>query len=154
MDAFGVKRASGSNTCHRSVSYHIFGAPPQGEPRFSFISSCLNQPPFNQHLSTTIKAVKINEKIMSQTFSNNPNSFNAFNSYFYDEKPEILSWLSPLRPPEQHRCICNQRIDNIGAWLLETREFRAWHDGNGENKTDCASLFCDGSPGVGKSHIM
>jgi len=99
---------------------------------------------------------------MSRDFNHNLNSFNVTRSFnttnihytTHDDETEILEWLSPLEPSLRHRDIATGRMDNIGAWLLETREFRGWHNGNRENKTDCAALFCDGSLGVGKSHIM
>ena len=45
-------------------------------------------------------------------------------------------------------------MDDIGAWLLETQEFRRWHDGGGEDGSNYATLFCHGIPGVGKSYMM
>ena len=96
-----------------------------------------------------------NRKKMSQAFSNNQNSFNVANTFYtlpYDAS-KILAWLSPLEPWVRHRDIGAQRVDSIGTWLLETSEFRSWHNGSkgGSNK---ATVFCHGNPGVGKSHIM
>ena len=94
---------------------------------------------------------------MSQAFSNNQNSINIANTFHYTvpyDESKILTWLSPLEPWVRHRDIGAQRVDSIGAWVLETREFRRWHNGNRENVSDKATLFCYGNPGVGKSHIM
>ena len=118
---------------------------------------------------------------MSQTFSNNDNSFNTigslnnnqncFNEYdncynttnvnttnvnntTVDDRSEILEWLSPLEPRVRHRDIRARRIDNIGAWLLETEEFKRWYSGNREDASYRPTLFCGGDPGAGKSYIM
>ena len=90
---------------------------------------------------------------MSQVFANNSNSFNLstiINSV-PDDGSEIHAWLSPLDPRMRHQDIRSQRMDGVGSWLLETREFRSWNDGGGES--DRAILFCHGNPGVGKSYI-
>ena len=94
---------------------------------------------------------------MSQHFSNNCNSINIANSFNYtapDDEPKILAWLSPLEPWVRHRDMGAERVDGIGAWLLETREFRRWHNANNEDESNHAALFCDGNPGVGKSYIV
>jgi len=98
---------------------------------------------------------------MSGAFSRNENSVVIANSFNYtvadveSKIPEskILAWLSPLEPWVRHRDIGAQRIDSIGAWLLETEEFRRWHNGSREDGFNHATLFCDGNPGVGKSFI-
>ena len=94
---------------------------------------------------------------MSQTFSNNNNSFNIATTFNYttpDDESKILAWLSPLEPWVRHRDIGAERVDDIGAWLLETEEFRRWHSAPGEDESNHVTLFCDGNPGVGKSYIM
>ena len=94
---------------------------------------------------------------MSQAFSNNKNSFNTTNTINYttpDDEPKILGWLSPLEPWVRHRDIRAERVDGIGAWLLETREFRRWHNASRGDESGHTTLFCDGNPGVGKSYIM
>jgi len=96
---------------------------------------------------------------MSQAFSNNNNSFNnanvsnTFNYTSSDERSEILAWLSPLEPRVRHRDIGARRIDSIGAWLLETEEFKCWYNGNREDASYRPTLFCNGNPGAGKSYI-
>ena len=94
---------------------------------------------------------------MAQSFSNNHNSFNiatTFNTTVSDDRSEILAWLSPLEPRVRHRDIGARRVDNIGAWLLETDEFKCWNNGSREDRSYNPTLFCDGNPGVGKSYIM
>ena len=91
---------------------------------------------------------------MSRFFSNNRDSFNTTNNYYTDEKPKILAWLSPLEPWVRHRDIGAQRVDGIGAWLLESKEFRRWHNVGGEDESNQGTIFCEGNPGVGKSYIM
>ena len=91
---------------------------------------------------------------MSQAFSDNNNSFNAFNYITPDDESKILTWLSPLEPWVRHRDIGAERVDGIGAWLLETAEFRRWHNASREDESNHAILFCDGNLGVGKSYIV
>ena len=94
---------------------------------------------------------------MSQPFNNNNNSFNTtyiLNSTPPDNESKILAWLSPLEPRVRHRDIGAERVDGIGAWLLETREFKQWHNASREHGSNHSTLFCDGNPGVGKSYIM
>ena len=94
---------------------------------------------------------------MSQAFSNNDNCTiiaNSFNSTAPDDRSEILAWLSPLEPRVRHRDIGTQRVDSIGAWLLETEEFKRWDNGSGKDGSYHQTLFCDGNPGVGKSYIV
>ena len=99
---------------------------------------------------------------MSQDSCYNRDSFNTTNSFnrttnnYYapDDKSKILAWLSPLVPWVRHRDIGAERVDGIGAWLLETEEFRHWHNDGGEDESDHATIFCEGNPGVGKSYIM
>jgi len=91
---------------------------------------------------------------MSQAFNNNYNSFNTFNYTAPADRSEILAWLSPLEPRVRHRDIGARRVDSIGAWLLETEEFKRWHNGNREDRSYHPTLFCDGNPGVGKSYMM
>ena len=96
---------------------------------------------------------------MSQAFTHNTNSFNVSNSgnvilfTAADDESKILAWLSPLEPQVRHQDICDQRLDSIGSWLLETREFRSWYNGDENGQADHAALFCYGNPGVGKSYI-
>jgi len=99
---------------------------------------------------------------MSRAFTDNTDSFNITNSYnnvtrvtliVADDEPKILAWLSPLEPQVRHHDICEQRVDSIGNWLLETKEFRGWYNGSENGGSNHAALFCYGEPGVGKSYI-
>jgi len=93
---------------------------------------------------------------MSRAFTDNVNSFNGSNNVFFiatDDEPKILAWLSPLEPQVRHQDICEQRVDGAGDWLLKTKEFKGWCDGNENGGSDYMSLFCYGEPGVGKSYI-
>ena len=93
---------------------------------------------------------------MSRAFSDNINSFNVSNNIILttaDDESKILDWLSPLEPRVRHQDICEQRVDSIGDWLLETKEFRSWYNGSENDGLDHAALFCYGDPGVGKSYI-
>jgi len=100
---------------------------------------------------------------MSQSFSNNYNSFNSFNPTYItttytnptvaDDRPNILAWLSPLDPKLRHQDIRDSRIESVGEWVLQTEEFRAWSSVSESGKSDNAILFCYGNPGVGKTYI-
>jgi len=85
---------------------------------------------------------------------NNTNSYSVQNNCtIADDRAPLLTWLSPLEPRLRHRDIQERRIDNVGEWLLQTEEFRSWHDWSGEGEGDKAVLFCYGDPGVGKTFI-
>jgi len=100
---------------------------------------------------------------MSQSFSNNTNSFNTVvnvsntiitnNLTFADDRHNLLCWISPLDPKLKHQDIQARRVENIGEWLLQTEEFRSWEAGSGRSESDNAVLFCHGDPGVGKTYI-
>ena len=95
----------------------------------------------------------------NNAFSNNTNSFNNIpvynvqNNYVADDRSELLTWLSPFEPRLRHQDIQERRVANVGEWLLQTKEFRSWHDWSGESEGDKAVLFCYGGPGVGKTFI-
>ena len=99
-----------------------------------------------------------------------PNSFNNFdpipdsvewNAYdtavdevdASDERSEILAWLSPLEPGARHRALQTDRVPNVGDWLLQTEVFQSWSDVTRQDKSDDATMFCYGDPGVGKTYI-
>jgi len=87
-------------------------------------------------------------------FSKNSNSFNVQNNYgVVDERSQLLAWLSPLEPRLRHQDIRERRVGNVGGWLMETEEFRSWHDRRGEGESGKEVLFCYGAPGVGKTFI-
>jgi len=93
---------------------------------------------------------------MSRAFTENINSFNVSNTIFLtpaDDESKILAWLSPLEAHVRHQDICDQRVDGIGNWLLETKEFRSWYNGSENRGSDHTALFCYGDPGVGKSYM-
>ena len=91
---------------------------------------------------------------MSQSLSNNTNSFNTVNNFkFTDDRSNILAWLSPLDPKSRHQGIQERRVEGIGRWLLQTEEFRSWNAGSGGGESGEAVLFCYGDPGVGKTYI-
>jgi len=86
-------------------------------------------------------------------FSNNTNSVNIQNiNVVADDRSPLLNWLSPLEPKLRHRDIQERRVDNVGEWLLQTKEFKSWHNLS-EGEGDKVVLFCYGGPGVGKTFI-
>ena len=88
---------------------------------------------------------------MSQSFSNNINSFNNFT--VADDRSSLLAWLSPLNPKLRHQDIRNRRVEDVGEWVFQTEEFKSWYAGSGGSESDKAVLFCYGDPGVGKTFI-
>ena len=51
----------------------------------------------------------------------------------------------------KHQDVRTDRLDGVGNWLLETKEFREWR--SKEGGADKAVLFCYGDPGVGKTYL-
>jgi len=77
-------------------------------------------------------------------------SFNSHTTiYKSDEHAKIMRWLSPLEPSNRHQSVRTSRFAGVGDWLLESREFREWREG----EADKAVLFCSGNPGVGKTYL-
>lgn len=70
-----------------------------------------------------------------------------------DDRSNILTWLSPLDPKLRHQDIQDRRVEDVGEWLLQTKEYRNWQAGDREGESDNAVLFCYGDPGVGKTYI-
>jgi len=90
----------------------------------------------------------------STSFSNRSNTPNAWNSdTVSDDRPQLLTWLSPLDPGLRHRHIQENRVSDVGEWLMGTEEFTKWYGlgrgGHGESTV----LFCYGDLGVGKTFI-
>jgi len=81
------------------------------------------------------------------------NSFNMDNSYVADDRSQILAWLSPSGTGSRGRDIRERRAENVGEWLLKTKEFRSWRDWSGEGEDGKGVLFCYGGPGVGKTFM-
>ena len=98
---------------------------------------------------------------MSYYTSGNINCFNTDNSVnnvwnnytVADEKSEIMAWLSPLEPKRRHQDIRTRRVDGVGDWLLNTKEYRNWFGGTRGAKPSSPALLCYGGPGVGKTYI-
>ena len=59
--------------------------------------------------------------------------------------------LSSLEPESRYQEMCASRFDGVGAWILGTREWNEWKEGEGG--TNKAILFCPGNPGVGNPHM-
>jgi len=85
---------------------------------------------------------------------NNNNSFNNifnFNPELGDKGQQTLRWLSPLEPQQRHQSVRTDRLDGMGNCVLETSEFRKWHEAEGGGVEPV--LFCSGNPGVGKTYV-
>jgi len=51
------------------------------------------------------------------------NCYNVQNNYVVpDDRYPLLTWLSPLEPRLRQQDIQEQRVNNVGEWLLETEE--------------------------------
>jgi len=70
-----------------------------------------------------------------------------------DDRPQLLTWLSPLDPGLRHWEIQERRVSDVEEWLMETKEFRRWCELDRESDGESAVLFCYGDPGVGKTFI-
>jgi len=94
-----------------------------------------------------------------QQATGNINSFNNNNSFnniinlteIDDKGRQVLQWLSPLEPQQRHQGVRTDRLDSVGNWVLETREFRKWR--GAEDGCVEQVLFCYGNPGVGKTYV-
>ena len=88
---------------------------------------------------------------------NTTNSYNTNVSNYTvaDDRSPLLAWLSALEPSLRHRDVRERRVENVGEWLMQTKEFGIWSGmgGEGEDGGDNAVLFCYGDPGVGKTFI-
>ncbi|KAK0432017.1 hypothetical protein EV421DRAFT_1851153 [Armillaria borealis] len=65
----------------------------------------------------------------------------------YDKAEEVARWLTPLDYIAVQQDKLKRRVGNTGEWFLESPEFKSWKDGSTESRT----LWCPGSPGVGKT---
>ena len=127
-----------------------------GKPRFSYAhSNSRGRPTPTSIISSRNILSSSKDQNMSQSFSNNYNSFNTtyISPTVADDRPNILAWLSPLDHKLRHQDIRDRRVDNVGEWLLHTEEFRGWCTGSEGGESDKAVLFCYGNPGVGKTYI-
>ena len=79
------------------------------------------------------------------------NSHNTTVNKADDEDNHIKQWLSPLKPQYRHQSVQTNRVNGVGSWFLEMKEFQEWSGGQGAPAQ--AVLFCYGHPGVGKTHI-
>jgi len=109
---------------------------------------------YNNNSFTTTCSLNHNTASCNQNCYNITNSNNVSNNIsVIDDRPEILAWLSPLEPYRRHHDIQTRRVGGVGNWLLRTEEFRSWQRGDGDGKSQGATIFCPGNPGVGKTYI-
>jgi len=93
-------------------------------------------------------------RLIGQSNSNAGNTTNSHNTTINlkvdHEGLQILQLLSPLEPQQRHQSVRTHRVDSVGTWVLETREFGQWcaaEDSVGQ------VFFCYGNPGVGKTYV-
>jgi len=113
-----------------------------------------------QQLQLFNRASNKQPKMSQYSIQDSKNSFNTTNilnvqNYLapVDDRPQLLTWLSPLDPNLRHCGIQERRVSNVGEWLIQTKEFRRWCGLTSEGEGDKAVLFCYGDPGVGKTFI-
>ena len=78
---------------------------------------------------------------------------NGYGTAVTGDRLEILTWLSPLEPHLRHHNIQTNRVKGAGDWFLRTEEFRSWRNGDGQDESQKAIIFCSGNLGVGKTYI-
>jgi len=81
--------------------------------------------------------------------SYNTGSIN-YNISVFDDKWQVLVWISPLASRERHKAVRDARVDGVGDWLLRTEIFSAWH--TLEDRVVKPVLFCYGDPSVGNTN--
>ena len=140
------------------------------DSRFSFTYPAFLPLPRISSISHSQKRLLFNKvgnkrsKMSHSTFHNSTNCQNTTNSYnttnnvwnsctVADDLSSLQTWLSPLDPGLRHWGIQERRVNDVGDWLMETKEFRRWCRLDGEGEGDKAVLFCYGNPGVGKTFI-
>ncbi|SJL06971.1 uncharacterized protein ARMOST_10313 [Armillaria ostoyae] len=64
-----------------------------------------------------------------------------------DKAEKVARWLTPSDYVAVQQGKLKERVGNTGEWFLESPGFMSWKDGSTESRT----LWCPGSPGVGKS---
>jgi len=112
------------------------------------------------------RAINKRLKMSQYTINESNNCLNTTNSYnttttnnvwnsctVAEDLSPLLTWLSPLDPGLRHSDIQERRVNDVGEWLLGTKEFRGWSGLSEEGRGDEAVLFCYGNPGVGKTFI-
>jgi len=93
----------------------------------------------------------------------NTNCLNTMNSYntsnvwnnctVAEDLSPLLTWLSPLDPGLRHSDIQERRVNNVGEWLMGTKEFSRWSGLSEGGKGDEVVLFYYRNPSVGKTFI-
>ncbi|KAJ5637543.1 hypothetical protein N7490_007422 [Penicillium lividum] len=63
----------------------------------------------------------------------------------YRERIRILGWLTSMDHMSRHAKLISERQEGTGKWLIDSTAYRDWVN------TATKTLFCAGSPGVGKS---
>ena len=94
--------------------------------------------------------ITINQNVGNVTDSYK-NVWNNCEISVWDEKRQILDWLSPMAPRERHQAVRERRVEGVGNWLLGTDEFERWHIDEGQAVDPV--LFYYGNPGVGKTYL-
>lgn len=128
------------------------------ETPLSFSSQKLLLPiVFNNTLSPSRRERKMSQYHINDSTNcfNNTDCFNnVWNNYTVaDDRSQLLAWLSPLEPRLRHQDLQERRVDHVGEWLIQTEQFRRWHDWSVDGGGDNAVLFCYGDPGAGKTFI-
>lgn len=94
-----------------------------------------------------------NTSRFDNSFNDNHHSFNTNNITVTDAWSGVLAQPCPTEPRFRNFTLGTHRVEGVGNWLLWTEQFRTWRSLNGQCELQKPILFCDGDPGVGKTHI-
>lgn len=76
-------------------------------------------------------------------------------NHYYGESLQrmALEGLSKLHYYQVHEAIQHRRLADTGSWFLESDAYLQWRDGSVVESTRTHSIWCPGSPGVGKTFL-
>ncbi|RPA91530.1 hypothetical protein L873DRAFT_1629918, partial [Choiromyces venosus 120613-1] len=69
------------------------------------------------------------------------------------DRENILKWLSPVEPYQQHQTARAERPDGVGDWFLETHGFLKWSGSSTQDGCVHTVLGCSAQWGIGKTHL-
>ena len=116
--------------------------------------SSISGDPHQYGISNTRNGHNMTNNIHGHSYTNVGNVSNSYNTIKVgvdEESLRIQAWLSPVKPDRRHRDVSNGRLDGIGDWVLQRKEFKSWC--GSQNGPGNPTLLCYGSQGVGKTFI-
>jgi len=135
-------------TCHRTL-FNMNTFPSENG------QSSLNHDPFQYGLTHTRADNNTTNNVLGNSNTNFANVSNNINNTINVGTNEgssgIQAWLSPLEPYARHQNVRNQRMDDVGNWVLQRDEFESWRQSQDSSMNP--TLLCYGNQGVGKTYI-